>query len=83
MEHEDHEEEELPRLLKQSLKEENVPSLLPSIQREIRRRSRGRFFGDGSSVAQSRSMLLVVTSVMLLVLLLLYAFLGPTGFSAD
>ncbi len=57
------------------------PNLLPAVQRKIRQRSRGKFFGDGWSTTQSRVSYTLVAIIMLLVIGVAYVALGPTGFS--
>jgi hypothetical protein len=55
------------------------PNLLPSVQRRIRKRSRGKFFADGWSTTDARVSHALIALAMLLVLLLAYFALGPTG----
>ncbi len=58
------------------------PELLRGVQRRIRQRSRGKFYGDGWSTAKSpRFNYLLTASVMLLPIVLVYLVLRPTGFS--
>jgi hypothetical protein len=68
-------------LVKRSLSGEalhtEAPDLLAGVQKRIRRRSRGKFFGDGWSTSHARiSYLLVALVTLLLVALALFA-LGP------
>jgi hypothetical protein len=59
-------------LLKRSLARdaEDAPNLLPGIQRRLRKRSRGKFFADGWSTANTRtSYALIGLSTLLLVAL--------------
>ena len=52
--------------------------LLPGVQRRIRERSRGRFYGDGWSRRGSATSTYVVTSLlMLFILVLVYFILIP------
>jgi hypothetical protein len=48
--------------------------LLPGVQRRIRERSRGRFYGDGWSRRGSPTSTYVVTSLLMLVILVLVYF---------
>ena len=71
----------LTALLKRSLsgdsRSTNAPDLLTGVQKRIRRRSKGKFFGDGWGTSQTRmSYLLVAVCTLLLVGLALLA-LGP------
>jgi hypothetical protein len=55
-----------------------APSLLPGVQRRLRRRSRGKFYGDGWSTASSpRSTYLVTSLLMLAVIALVFLVLIP------
>jgi len=58
----------------------DAPSLLPAVQRKIRQRSRGKFFADGWSTAQPRVSYVLIAMIMLLVVVVAYFALGPTGF---
>jgi len=68
-------------LLKRSLSTESIaaeaPNLLRGVQRRLRRRSRGKFFADGWSTAQSRASYVLVAAVTLLLVALAYFALGP------
>ena len=48
--------------------------LLPGVQRRIRERSRGRFYGDGWSQRGSATSTYVVTSLLMLVILVIVYF---------
>ena len=48
--------------------------LLPGVQRRIRERSRGRFYGDGWSRRGSATSTYVVTSLLMLVILVIVYF---------
>ena len=57
-----------------------APSILPGVQRKLRRRSRGKFYGDGWSTARApRSTYLVTSIVMLLLLAFVFLVLIPWG----
>jgi hypothetical protein len=69
-------------LLKRSLagtKTTGGSSILPSVQRRIRKRSRGKFFGDGWSTSDTSVSHMLIAFAMLLVLVLAYFALGPVG----
>ncbi len=74
-------------LLKRSLAktEEVVPEpakeaeLLASVQQKLRKRSRGKFYGDGWSTTQSRLSYALIAAVMLVTIVAVYLALGPTG----
>jgi hypothetical protein len=53
--------------------------LLPGVQRRIRERSRGRFYGDGWSRRGSATSTYVVTSLLMLVILVLVYFVLIPG----
>ena len=55
--------------------------LLASVQRKLRKRSKGKFYGDGWSTSQSRLNYALVAAVMLVTIVAVYLALGPTGFS--
>ncbi len=55
--------------------------LLASVQRKLRRRSKGKFYGDGWSTTQSRISYALIAMVMLATIVAVYLALGPTGFS--
>jgi hypothetical protein len=74
-------------LLKRSLgaakPEPRAPDeFLRGVQKRIRARSRGKFYGDGWSTAAPRVSYALIALVMLLVMALAYVVLGPTGISA-
>jgi hypothetical protein len=84
--------EELPALralLKRSLVEaddivpqpERDAELLASVQRKLRKRSKGKFYGDGWSTTESRVNYALIALVMLVTTVAVYLALGPTGFS--
>jgi hypothetical protein len=57
-----------------------APELLRGVQRKIRTRSRGKFYGDGWSTARSpRSTYLVTSLLMLILIALVYFILVPWG----
>lgn len=55
--------------------------LLAAVQRRLRKRSRGKFYGDGWSTSQSRMSYALVAAVMLVTVVAVWLALGPTGFS--
>ncbi len=69
-------------LLKRSLtmaESHAEPSILPAVQRRIRKRSRGKFFADGWSTTDARVHHALVAAVMLAIVLLAYYAMGPMG----
>jgi hypothetical protein len=69
-------------LLKRSLAgptSASTPGILPGVQRRIRKRSRGKFFGDGWSTTDARLSTALIALAMLLVLIVAYFALGPIG----
>ncbi len=74
-------------LLKRSLVnvEDELPApaedakLLESVQTKLRKRSKGKFYGDGWSTTQSRMSYALVAAVMLVTIVAVYLALGPTG----
>lgn len=76
-------------LLKRSLArtEELVPEpkadaeLLASVQRKLRKRSKGKFYGDGWSTSATRLSYALIAVVMLVTIAAVWFALGPTGFS--
>lgn len=52
-----------------------APSLLGGVQRKLRHRSRGKFYGDGWSTAKSPRSTYLITSILMLVLVVLVFFL--------
>ena len=74
----------LSTLLKRSFAEaDDVPDaeLLASVQRKLRTRSKGKFYGDGWSTTGSRLNYTVIALVMLATVVAVYLALGPTSFS--
>ena len=83
----------LSALLKRSLakSEDDAPGaredvqkdalLLASVQKKLRKRSKGKFYSDGWSTTQSRINYTLVALVMLVTIIAVYLVLGPTGFS--
>jgi hypothetical protein len=57
-----------------------APSLLQGVQRRLRVRSRGKFYGDGWSTSESpKTTYLITTLIMLLLLVILFLALVPLG----
>jgi hypothetical protein len=57
-----------------------APELLRGVQRRIRTRSRGKFYGDGWSTARSPRSTYLITSILMLILMaLVYFILVPLG----
>jgi hypothetical protein len=70
-------------LLKRALAEPPVEAkqereILDGVQRKIRKRSRGKFYGDGWSTSQSRISYALVCALMLAVIALAYAAMTPS-----
>ena len=57
------------------------PRILPGVQRKLRDRSKGKFFGDGWSTSQARVSYGLIALIMLVIIAVAYFVLGPTGFS--
>ena len=55
----------------------DAPDLLHGVQRRIRRRSRGKFFGDGWSTGQTKLGYVLVALVTLVLVAAAYFVLGP------
>jgi hypothetical protein len=55
--------------------------LLESVQRRIRKRSKGKFYGDGWSTTQSRLNYALIAALMLVTIVAVWLALGPTGFT--
>lgn len=55
--------------------------LLASVQRKLRQRSKGKFYGDGWSTTQSRINYTLIALMMLVTIVAVYLALGPTGFT--
>jgi hypothetical protein len=68
-------------LLKRSLSADRIakdaPDLLAGVQRRIRKRSRGKFFGDGWSTTQTRASYVLIAAVTILLVAIAYYALGP------
>jgi len=68
-------------LLKRTMSPEAIhrdaPDLLHGVQRRIRKRSRGKFFGDGWSTGQQRIGYVLVAMLTLLLVAIAYVALGP------
>ena len=79
----------LGNLLKRSLEEpddlaaapEKDARLLASVQHKLRKRSKGKFYGDGWSTSQSRLNYALIAAVMLVTIVAVYLALGPTAFT--
>lgn len=79
----DLDEVDVKDLLRAALRppEEDDDKLQRAVQRQIRKGSRGRFYADGWSTAKAPKETFLVTSIlMLIVLVLAWVLLGPTGF---
>ncbi|HVJ93751.1 MAG TPA: hypothetical protein VM580_28305 [Labilithrix sp.] len=76
-------------LLKRSLGEpddsrsesERNARLLASVQNKLRKRSKGKFYGDGWSTTPSRLNYALIAGVMLVTIIAVYLALGPTAFT--
>ena len=77
----DAEDERLRALLKGALTDEESPNsdVLAGVQKKLRQRSRGKFYGDAWSTAKSPPIgtYLVTSALMLAVVLIVWALLGP------
>jgi hypothetical protein len=76
----------LRALLKRSLAEpaasaEDDAALLRGVQKKLRQRSKGKFYGDGWSTTHSRINYALVAAIMLVTIVAVYLALGPTGIS--
>lgn len=71
-------EDELPAATGDTVKED---VLLKNVQQKLRKRSKGKFYGDGWSTSQSKISYVLVAAVMLVTIVAVYLALGPTGFS--
>ena len=96
--HVDEEEEEMPpdmdeaedeamrSLLKRAMSPDSTPPpekpLLKEVQRKLRVRSKGKFYGDGWSTSAVKINYGLIAVVMLLVVALAYFALGPVGMSS-
>lgn len=72
------EEEALPTPSSEGAKDD---VLLKNVQQKLRKRSKGKFYGDGWSTSQSKISYVLVAAVMLVTIVAVYLALGPTGFS--
>lgn len=60
-----------------------APQILPGVQKKLRKRSRGKFYGDGWSTARAPRQTYLVTSVLMLVLIgFVFLVLIPWGSGA-
>jgi hypothetical protein len=60
-----------------------APQILPGVQKKLRRRSRGKFYGDGWSTAKAPRQTYLITSVVMLVLIgFVFLVLIPWGSGA-
>lgn len=60
-----------------------APQILPGVQKKLRHRSRGKFYGDGWSTAKAPRQTYLVTSVVMLVLIgFVFLVLIPWGSGA-
>jgi hypothetical protein len=77
--------QKMANLLKHALSE-TVPrepsALLIGVQRKLRQRSRGKFYGDGWSTSDTRVSYILVAVVMLVILGVAYFVLGPVDIVA-
>ncbi len=76
------EENELRSLIRGALaekQEDDPPDVLAGVQKKLRERSGGKFYRDGWSTSQEAPIAtyLVTSALMLVVLLVVYAVLGP------
>jgi hypothetical protein len=74
------ESKKLSGLLKQAMGEpltHDPRPLLQGVQRKLRQRSRGKFYGDGWSTSNTRINYILVAVIMLLILGVAYFALGP------
>lgn len=67
---------ELMRMALEQPPQGEPPDILKGVQRRLRARSRGKFYGDGWSTTQQTTSYLLVAAIMLLVLGLAYYTLG-------
>jgi hypothetical protein len=69
-------------LLKRSVAtEKSDKPMLAEVQRKLRVRSKGKFYGDGWSTTQEKISYALVATIMLVVIAIAYFALGPTGVS--
>jgi hypothetical protein len=57
----------------------DAPDILLGVQRKLRQRSRGKFYGDGWSTANTRMSYILVSLIMLVILAVAYFALGPVS----
>jgi len=80
------EDDAMRSLLKRAMAPESTPApekpMLREVQRKLRVRSKGKFYGDGWSTAAVKINYGLIAVVMLLVVALAYFALGPVGMSA-
>jgi hypothetical protein len=85
----ENEQPAMSSLLKRSLVnvEDDLPApaeeakLLVNVQTKLRKRSKGKFYGDGWSTSQSKISYILIATMMLVTIVAVYFALGPTGFS--
>jgi hypothetical protein len=58
---------------------EDARDILVGVQRKLRQRSRGKFYGDGWSTANTRMSYVVISIVMLVIIGVAYFVLGSMG----
>lgn len=56
-------------------------AIVRGFQERVRRRSKGKFYGDGWSTTQSRVSVALVAALMLFIAALVYVSMGPVGVS--
>jgi hypothetical protein len=70
-------------LVKRSMGDVSLPkeggNVLRGVQRKLRQRSRGKFYGDGWSTTNARMSYVLVAIVMLVIMGIAYFALGPVG----
>ncbi len=72
----------LKRALAQPVSDEATDELiLRGVQKKIRQRSKGKFYGDGWSTSQSKVSYALVAVTMLVILALAYLYMTPTSLS--
>lgn len=81
-------EEAVRALLKRSMGGASGAHVVPSekalvrgFQERMRKRSKGKFYRDGWSTTQSRVSVALVATLMLLLAVVVYLAMGPTGIS--
>ncbi len=82
-EHDSEDHRAIASLVKRSLGGDALPTdggnVLRGVQRKLRQRSRGKFYGDGWSTTNTRVSYVLVALVMLVVVGIAYFALGPVG----